>query len=89
MQIVLIQVATLGGVGWALPLGQQLGGWSGFGGSQVIERKLGVQPPTEDSECEQQDRYADGEVTIADMQISVVAVRHFVLITLVYMSLGG
>jgi hypothetical protein len=42
----------------------------------VIERKLGVKPPTEDGECEQEDRYADGEVTIAGLHITVVAVVH-------------
>ena len=42
----------------------------------MIERELGVKSPTEDSECEQQDRYADGEMTIAGLHITVVAVVH-------------
>ena len=76
MQIALIQIAVLRGIRRTFPLGEQLGDGSGFWGSEVIERKLGVKPPTEDSECEQQDRHNDGEVTIADICIAFVAVRH-------------
>ena len=76
MQIALIQVTVLCGVRWAFTLGEQLGDGGGFGSSQVIERKLGVKPPTKDSECEQEDRHTDGEVTIAAIHIAFVAVSH-------------
>ena len=86
VQIGVIHIGVLCRIRGALPLGEQLGDGSGFrcARADVIEGELGVEPPAEDGERKQEDRYANGEMSFADIQIALVAVVIDMPIALVY-----
>lgn len=88
LQIGVIHITMLRGISGALPLGEELGDGRALGctGSDVIERELGVQSPTEDGKRKQQDRHANGEMTFAAAQIALFAVIHSCADILVYTS---